>query len=247
MPLQYNPQIAVALGKPSNATQGPRVVTQTLAFASPPVPIVDDLTLEGMDNAINNIQAVWVDNNNEGTFTITLLQTSQVIRVPGFTQGFYPVLTNEGVNYSAKHDVSGASVYLAWYDNPVEFVQWATQTAAAPGIPVSATAQSSTSTALTATVAAVAGRTNFVTEVIVQGLGATAGGDATLSFSGVTPSIGPFHVAIPGGVGTPINCPTFIFNPPLQASAPNTAILVQLTAPGAGNTEIALNVIGYQV
>jgi len=247
MPLQYNPQIAVALGKPSNAEQGPRVVTQTLAFASPPVPIVDDLALEGMDNAINNVQAVWVDNNNEGTFTITLLQTSQVIRVPGFTQGFYPVLTNESVNYSAKHDVSGASVYLAWYDNPVEFVQWATQTAAAPGVPVSATAQSSTNTALTATIPGTPGRTNFITQVIVQGLGSTAGGDATLTFSNNFTAIGPFHIAIPLGAGVPINCPSFNFSPPIQAQGPGSSLIAQLTAPGAGNVEIALNVIGYQV
>lgn len=239
---QYNPPIAVNLGKPSNAEQGPRILSTTLVFTS--TSITDDLQLESMQNAENNIQSIWVDNNNEGVFTITMLQSNQTLRVGAFTQGFYPLLTNEGTNYKATHDVANASVFLAFYNNPVEYAWWSTggSVPSAPPAVVSATGANATTTA---TLPAIAGRTNFLNEVIVQGLGATAGGNATVTISNVVGGPYTVNIAVPTGVGVPLSVPPITFSPPLQATGPNITISAALSAFGAGNTNESITAIGY--
>lgn len=123
MPLQYNPEQPIALGRPPNPEQGPRSVPIILVLQNG-IPISDDLALEGMLNAINNVQCVFIDNSaNAAIFTLTFPDTGYLIKVKGNTQGFYPVICLEQVRYQALLAAAG-TVRLAFLNALVPFAQW---------------------------------------------------------------------------------------------------------------------------
>jgi len=100
-----------------------------------------------------------------------------------------------------------------------------------------------------ASIAAVAGKISYLSGFSMSALGATAGSTVTLTIAGLAGGNRTLLVIVPAGATTPVNPFPLIekFNPPLAASAPNTAITVTLPALGAGNTNAMVNAEGYQL
>ena len=97
-----------------------------------------------------------------------------------------------------------------------------------------------------ATFAAVAAKTNYLSGFAVTGLGATVGGVAVLTVTGLAGGTITFQVPIVAGALLGLAAMNMNFNPPLQASAVNTAISVSLAALGAGNTNVVVTAWGLQ-
>ena len=101
--------------------------------------------------------------------------------------------------------------------------------------------------AATATMAATASVTNYVNGVEITFAGATAAANVVATISGLLGGTISFICVAPAGAtvqGTPI---ILTFDPPLPASAANTAIAVTLPALGAGNTHACVNIHGFRV
>lgn len=120
------------------------------------------------------------------------------------------------------------------------------------GYPVASTPLSSSSgnvanATATATLAGSAGTTVYLSGLIISGAGATAAGVVTATITGLVGGTMSITVTVPAGatVGIP---PFYVdFNPPLPASAANTAIALALPALGAGNTNAAVSVWGFRI
>ena len=98
-----------------------------------------------------------------------------------------------------------------------------------------------------ATLAAAAGKTTFISGFELTATGATVGLPVTATVTGILGGTLSYTFAAPAGallIATPL---IVLFNPPLSASAVNTAIVVTLPALGGGNTNASANAHGYQV
>lgn len=99
----------------------------------------------------------------------------------------------------------------------------------------------------TATIPAVAGRTGYLTGFEVTGAGATAGSVVNLTVTGLLGGTATYSVVVPTGVTTSITPLVVGVNPPLPASAVNTAIVVSVPAFGAGSTNAAVVAHGFSL
>lgn len=97
-----------------------------------------------------------------------------------------------------------------------------------------------------ATLAAAAGKTTYITGLLISGSGATAAGSALVTVSGLLGGSMTFVVGVPVGAGVPIAPINLKFEPPLPASAVNTAIVVTAATFGAGNTFASATAWGFQ-
>src|SRR5262245_54062913 len=77
--------------------------------------------------------------------------------------------------------------------------------------------------------------------------GATAAATVNVTVTGVLGGTMTYNFGVPAGVDAATTPLVVEFNPPLQASALNTAIQVSMAALGAGNAHAAVNVHGFQV
>lgn len=111
---------------------------------------------------------------------------------------------------------------------------------------VSAASGNVANAAAVATLPATAAVTNYVTGVRVSGLGATAGGGAGLTLSGIQGGSYIHYFNVPAGVGV-----AFMFDLefpyPIPASAVNTAIVATVGALGAGNTNCNVSISGFRI
>lgn len=112
-----------------------------------------------------------------------------------------------------------------------------TPTSASSGVVANATAA--------AALAAVVGKTNYCTGFEITGAGATAAAVVAATVTGVTGGPLSYTVVFPASATTPITPVVVHFDPPLKASATNTAITVSVPAAGSGNTHVTVNVHGY--
>lgn len=97
-----------------------------------------------------------------------------------------------------------------------------------------------------ASLAAVAGKTNYLTGFTITFSGATAASVVLATVTGLAGGTQTFVVAVPAGVtvqGQTLNVDLAV---PMPASAANTAITITLPALGAGNTNAAVNIRGVQ-
>lgn len=99
--------------------------------------------------------------------------------------------------------------------------------------------------ALTATLAAAAGVSTYITGFSVTCGGATAGSLITVTVTGPTNTLS-YILAVPTGVTLQSNL-LIVFPFPVAASAANTAIVVNMPAAGAGNTSQAVMAYGFRV
>lgn len=98
-----------------------------------------------------------------------------------------------------------------------------------------------------ATIPATASRLSYITGFEVTGAGATVGSVVSLTITGLLGGTATYSVAAPTGATVGLTPLTIEFNPPLPASAVNTAIVVSLPALGAGNTNAAVVAHGFSL
>lgn len=92
-----------------------------------------------------------------------------------------------------------------------------------------------------------AGTKNFLSQIVVTGLGATAGSAVDMLVAGIEGGTKTIQVGVPAGATTPITPINLRFEPPIPASADDTAITVTLPSFGTGNTDACLFVTGFRV
>lgn len=120
-----------------------------------------------------------------------------------------------------------------------------------PGAPnTSQTPTSASSTggaqANNATLAAAAGVTTYISGFAVTGAGATAASVITVTVTGTVSGTLNFTLAIPAGAAVGVPALVVDFGRPLAASAPNTAIVVNVPSFGAGNTNASTSAWGFR-
>ena len=121
-------------------------------------------------------------------------------------------------------------------------VQQSTGTAASV---VSADSGNLAAAAGTATLAAAAGKTNYVSGFCVAGLGATAGTVVLVTVTGTAQALN-YPFTVPTGAGVAAQPLVVEFPAPIPASAPNTAIVLNIPSFGAGNTNARGTLHGNQ-
>jgi hypothetical protein len=101
-----------------------------------------------------------------------------------------------------------------------------------------------------ATLAATAGKTNYLEGFDISGSGATAGVAIEVSIAGLSGGTIKYEFAvIAGALLAAFPAPGYIsirFPQPIPASGVNTAITVTVPAFGAGNTNAAVAAYGFQ-
>lgn len=96
------------------------------------------------------------------------------------------------------------------------------------------------------TLGGVSGKTTYLAGFAVTGLGATGAGSITITTTGLTNNLN-FVLPIPSGATTGVTPLVVTFNPPLPASAQNTAISINIPSYVAGNTTASASAWGYQL
>lgn len=92
-----------------------------------------------------------------------------------------------------------------------------------------------------------AGVTTYVQGFAITGAGATAGSVIAVTLTGTIGGTLNYQIAIPAGAGTSITPLVVEFTGQgIPASAPNTAITLNVPSFGAGNTNAAASIHGYQ-
>lgn len=109
----------------------------------------------------------------------------------------------------------------------------------------SATSGNVAAATATATLAAVAGKTNYVTGFEIDGGGATAASFVAAVLSGILGGSISYTLAPPAGAALPMTPRQVTFNPPLPASGPGVAIVLTVPSLGAGNTNAIANIHGF--
>lgn len=112
-----------------------------------------------------------------------------------------------------------------------------------PGTPVVGYSGNVANAAATATLPAVAGKTNYLTGAIISFDAPTAAIVANAAFSGMAVV---FTVTVTAPASPAVPQPIVIyFSVPIAASAANTAINLTLSALGAGSANARVSVFGY--
>lgn len=132
-----------------------------------------------------------------------------------------------------------------------EVVSQAAGAAGAAGYPAGATPVGATSGTVanataSASLPAAVGKRTYVTSLQITGSGATAAGIATASLGALG---GPYSYSLGVVAGASLANPAFVlnFNPPLPATADNTAITLAIPALGAGNVASQVSLQGFQL
>jgi hypothetical protein len=98
-----------------------------------------------------------------------------------------------------------------------------------------------------ATLAGAAGKTTYIAGLQVTAAGATAAAVVTGTITGLLGGTTNFTFAFPAGAAVAASPYVVLFEPPIPASAVNTAIVVTLPAGGAGNTNTTVSAQGFQL
>lgn len=115
------------------------------------------------------------------------------------------------------------------------------------GTPITASSANAANAIATATLAAAAGKTTYITGFTVTASGATAGLAVTVTVAGVITGTMNYTFVFPAGVLVAAQPLIVTFPTPVPASAVNTAIVVTLPASGAGGTNATVNATGFQL
>lgn len=95
------------------------------------------------------------------------------------------------------------------------------------------------------TLAGAASLRTYIAGFCISGGGATAASIITVTVTGLTNTLS-FSVPVPAGATAGVLPLVVNFDPPLPASADNTAIVVNVPSFGAGNTAAAATAWGFQ-
>lgn len=100
--------------------------------------------------------------------------------------------------------------------------------------------------AATASLAAVAGKRNWLTGFVLTASGSTAALVVNATVTGLDGGTLTFTFTFPAGADVAADPLIVTFPSPVPASAVNTAIAVSLPAGGAGNTNAAASAFGFR-
>lgn len=112
---------------------------------------------------------------------------------------------------------------------------------------VNAAANSVAAAAIAPSLPAVVGKTNYLANVEITAGGATAGSIVTVTITGLLGGTATYFFAVPTGAAVGATPLILDFNPPIPASAVNTAITVNVPSLGAGNVASACAIHGFNV
>lgn len=98
-----------------------------------------------------------------------------------------------------------------------------------------------------ATLAAAVGKHTFIAGFTITAGGATAGVIVNATLVGLLGGTATYNFAAPTGAAVGAAALSVQFDPPLQSSAQNTALVLTLPALGAGNTNAAVHAWGFQL
>ena len=112
---------------------------------------------------------------------------------------------------------------------------------------VNATSGNVANAVATATMAAVAGQTNYIGGFSITGAGATAALVVLAALTGL--SGGTINYVYVASAGAMVGNPTMVVNfpSPIPASAVNTAVSLSLPALGIGNTNAVVTIYGFRL
>jgi hypothetical protein len=103
-------------------------------------------------------------------------------------------------------------------------------------------------TAQTVSLAALAGRRNFLCSAWIDGLGATSGSVIQVTITGLVCGTITRQVTIPAGVTVALASPLIIsFDTPIAASGVNSAISLIVPSFGSGNTVALVGIHGFSL
>lgn len=117
----------------------------------------------------------------------------------------------------------------------------------AGGTAVGASSGSVANATASATLPAVAGKTNYIAGLEISGSGATAASVVTATITGLLGGTQSLTVPVVAGATLGNGLISIKFSPPFPGSAVNTAIVVSCPALGAGNTNNVVNVRGFVI
>jgi hypothetical protein len=95
------------------------------------------------------------------------------------------------------------------------------------------------------TLAAAAGKRTHIAGFSITGAGATAASVIAITITGLATTLN-YRIAVPVGATVGITPLIVSFGRPIQASADNTAIVVNVPSFGAGNIDAAVTASGFQ-
>lgn len=126
-------------------------------------------------------------------------------------------------------------------------IDWASQVYPRGATPVAVSSGNVAAAIASAALPAVAGKTNYISGFQITGSGATAGLPVSVTVTGILG--GTLTYTYAAAVGALVaNAPLNVkFDPPLPASAVNTAITVSCPTLGVGNTNNTANIQGFVV
>ncbi len=101
--------------------------------------------------------------------------------------------------------------------------------------------------AISATLAAAASKTTYISGFAVTGAGATGASVITITVTGTISGTLNYKLAVPAGATSGVTPLIVEFARPIPASALNTAIVVNVPSFGAGNTDAAVVAHGFQL
>ncbi len=114
------------------------------------------------------------------------------------------------------------------------------------GVPIYAGSGSVSAAAATATLTIPSAKMGFLDGFDIDGLGATSGAAVALTITGALGGTLTYAFGVPAGATVPVRA-SYRFNPPLQASATNTNIVVSVASFGTGNTAASMTAYGHYV
>lgn len=143
--------------------------------------------------------------------------------------------------------LSGTSVPLKSTNNALHVSLQGDATYPAGATAVTSSSGNVAAAAASATLAAVAGKTNYVTGFEITGGGATAGLNVIATLVGLLSGTASYIVTAAVGVLVG-NRPVVVqFSPAIPASAVNTALVLSVPSLGLGNTHSAVVLHGYYI
>lgn len=242
-----------------NMEQGGKALAVSFAFTAAVPQIVNTNSLA--DVGLFSLQGAYIDNSlSPGPTSILITGTRQVITVAPYTQGYYRLLASPAMlDYVITNESGGSldggvptpvTVIFLNVMPPDAGVVWSS---GAPQeeeeTPIAASATGANAI-LTATFPAVAGRTTYVSGIVLSGAGSTAGGavNATLTNidnDGVAQTLN-FAFVFPTGALVSASPIQVNFSPPLKVLNGAAAVLT-LPAGGAGNTDASIVMTGQLV
>lgn len=113
--------------------------------------------------------------------------------------------------------------------------------------PIQASSGNVADAAAVATFPAVANKTNYVTGITVNSTGATGSASVIATLVGALSGTLSFAYKTTSGAANLDTPMQLNFDPPIPASAVNTAMVLTLPALGAGNTHATVNMTGYYI